>query len=84
MHQKVMLLDTDVSMIGTVNFDNRSFRLNFEATGVVADQSFARATEAMLLADIANSTELENYRLGEESLWERLKAHGAALMAPVL
>ena len=84
MHQKVMLLDTDVSMIGTVNFDNRSFRLNFEATGVVADKEFARAIEAMLLVDIANSTELENYRLSEEPLWQRLKAHGSALMAPVL
>ena len=84
MHQKVMLLDTDISMIGTVNFDNRSFRLNFEVTGVVADQEFARATEAMLLSDIANSTELEDYKLDRESFWERLKAHGSALMAPVL
>ena len=84
MHQKVMLLDNDVSMVGTVNFDNRSFRLNFEATAVVADQGFASKIEAMLLADIANSTELKDYKLGEESIWERLMAHGAALMAPVL
>ena len=84
MHQKVMLLDTDVSMIGTVNFDNRSFRLNFEATGVVANKKFASAIEAMLLADIADSTELEDYRLDRESFWERLKAHSSALMAPVL
>lgn len=84
MHQKVMLLDTDVSMIGTVNFDNRSFRLNFEVTGVVTNREFATEVEAMLLADIVNSTELEDYDLGRESFWERLKAHGSALMAPVL
>ena len=29
MHQKVMLIDDRLSMVGTVNFDNRSFRLNF-------------------------------------------------------
>ena len=28
LHQKVMLVDDRVSMIGTANFDNRSFRLN--------------------------------------------------------
>lgn len=84
MHQKVMLIDTTGSMIGTVNFDNRSFRLNFEVTGVIADQEFTSEVEAMLLADISNSIEVKDYRLEEQSFWERLKAHGSALMAPVL
>ena len=34
MHQKVMLVDHDYCSIGTANFDNRSFRLNFEITMV--------------------------------------------------
>ena len=29
MHQKVTLIDDDHCTIGTANFDNRSFRLNF-------------------------------------------------------
>ena len=84
MHQKVMLIDDALSIVGTVNFDNRSFRLNFEVSGVVADKSFARELEAMLLDDISNSNEVTNYNLDDQSLWERLKAHGSALMAPVL
>ena len=28
MHQKVLLVDDDVASVGTVNLDNRSFRLN--------------------------------------------------------
>jgi cardiolipin synthase len=84
MHQKVMLLDDKAAVIGTVNFDNRSFRLNFEVSGVVADREFAGEVEHMLLDDLSNSTEIRNYNLASESLWERFKAHGSALMAPVL
>ena len=29
MHQKVALVDRDFAVVGTANFDNRSFRLNF-------------------------------------------------------
>ena len=84
MHQKVMLVDDRLAIIGTVNFDNRSFRLNFEVTGVVADKEFAAELEKMLLDDLSNSTELVDYRLEEQPLWERFKARGSALLAPVL
>lgn len=45
MHQKVFLVDDRISGVGTANFDNRSFRLNFEVMGVVSDQSFAQSVE---------------------------------------
>jgi hypothetical protein len=38
----------------------------------------------MLLDDLSHSTELIDYRLDEQSSWERFKARGAVLMAPVL
>lgn len=84
MHQKVLLIDDRLAHVGTVNFDNRSFRLNFEITGVVADRTFAAELESMLLADLSLSTELVDYHLEEQPLWERLKAGGAALLAPLL
>ncbi len=84
MHQKVMLIDDSFSMIGTVNFDNRSFRLNFEVAGVVVDKKFARQVETMLLDDLANSTEKTDYNLANESFWERLKTRASDLLAPVL
>ena len=84
MHQKVMLIDDRLAIVGTVNFDNRSFRLNFEVTGAVADKEFAGELERMLLNDLSHSTELIDYRLKEQSAWERFRARGADLMAPVL
>jgi cardiolipin synthase len=84
MHQKTILLDDAISLVGTVNFDNRSFRLNFEVTAAVADVEFAAEIEGMLVHDLENSTELVNYDLGKQSFWERLKARGSSLLSPVL
>lgn len=84
MHQKVMLVDNKLSVIGSVNFDNRSFRLNFEITSVVADEDFAAETAKMLFNDIAHSTELTSAYLHEQSLWTRFKAKASALLAPIL
>jgi cardiolipin synthase len=84
MHQKVMLIDDRYSLVGTVNFDNRSFRLNFEITATVSDIAFAAEIEAMLLDDLSASTEVKTYYLENLSFWERLKARGSALLAPVL
>jgi cardiolipin synthase len=79
-----MLVDDKLAIVGTVNFDNRSFRLNFEVTGAVADREFSAELETMLLEDLSHSSELIGYRLENQSLWERFKARGSALLAPVL
>ncbi len=84
LHQKVMLIDDKYALVGTVNFDNRSFRLNFEITALVADPEFARQLETMLLNDLSNSIEVPAVALEDQSLWEQLKARGSALLAPVL
>jgi cardiolipin synthase len=41
-HCKVMIMDDCWTSIGSVNFDNRSFRLNDEANLTVYDADFAR------------------------------------------
>jgi len=84
LHQKVLLVDDDVAAIGTANLDNRSFRLNFELTAVVADGSFAREVEAMLVADFEQSRLEGPGTLEEKPWWFRLAARVARLFAPIL
>ena len=84
MHQKVMLIDNRLAMVGTVNFDNRSFRLNFEITAALSNEDFAAEVEAMLQKDLANSSEAGTAYFENLSAWERLKSRGSALLAPVL
>ena len=66
LHQKVVLIDDEISAIGTANFDNRSFRLNFEIMAVVADRAFNAEVEQMLLADLEQSVEMQPWGPREE------------------
>lgn len=82
MHQKVLLADHDLAIVGSINFDYRSFVINFEAAAVVEDTAFASEVEKMLAADFARATEedLGGFRKG--SFWFRLKCRLAALISP--
>lgn len=84
MHQKVVLVDDYWSAVGTANFDNRSFRLNFEVTALVADRLFAEEMEAMLLADMDRSVLFDASRLDEMGFFRRLAVRTARLASPVL
>lgn len=59
LHKKVLLVDSGIASVGSANFDNRSFRLNFEVSALVLDEAFARSVEAMLMADFARSEEVQ-------------------------
>ncbi|HEX8371779.1 MAG TPA: cardiolipin synthase [Chthoniobacterales bacterium] len=83
MHQKVMLVDQDYCAIGTANFDNRSFRLNFEITMGFADKVMAGKVEAMLENDLANSRIVEQKEIREASFLFRLCVRVARLLAPI-
>jgi cardiolipin synthase len=84
LHEKVMLIDDDVATVGTANFDNRSFRLNFEVTALVADREFAREMEQMFEQDFANSEPIDPDTLQSKPFWWRLGVNFSRLAAPVL
>jgi cardiolipin synthase len=84
MHEKVMLVDEDAVSVGTHNFDNRSFRLNFEVAAVVYDQAFANEVAAMFERDFAHSRQIhpEDYR--DRPWYWRFSVRVARLFAPIL
>ncbi|SIT00434.1 cardiolipin synthase [Roseivivax lentus] len=82
-HQKVVVMDDDMSAIGTANLDNRSFRLNFETMALVFDPAFTAEVVRMLEEDFDESTKLER-PLSEQPLFVRMGAPFARLLAPVL
>lgn len=83
LHQKVFLLDDETAGVGTANFDNRSFRLNFEVTAVTIDAQFAQSVEAMLEDDFATSREMTTADLDRLSFWFKVKVRAASLLAPI-
>lgn len=54
-HCKLMIVDGLLTSVGSTNFDNRSFRLNDEATLNIVDKAFASAQTATFEADLALS-----------------------------
>ena len=84
MHQKVLLMDDDVAGVGTANFDNRSFRLNFEITVLVEDADFAAEVDQMLRADMSQCREVSQQDIAEKPFWFPFAMGAARLMSPVL
>ena len=84
LHQKVALFDDRLASIGTANFDNRSFRLNFEIGVVVWDEEFNLEVARMLQQDFARSRQMTAELVQQQSFAFRLASQGARLLAPVL
>lgn len=84
LHQKVLLMDEQLAGIGTANFDNRSFRLNFEITMLVHDLFFARQVESMLQADLERCREVSLEEANSQPPWIKLGMAVARLFSPVL
>jgi len=84
LHEKVMLVDDEISTVGTPNFDNRSFRLNFEVTALIADKQFASEMEAMFEKDFAHSVPIDPHDLDKKPAWWRFGVKLSRLAAPVL
>ena len=84
LHGKAFLVDDRGAAVGTVNLDNRSFRLNFEVTAIVQDQQFAHEVEAMFEQDFTRSRQMVLEDIWQLSFWHRLASRAAYLFAPVL
>lgn len=83
LHQKVVLVDDDRAYVGTANFDNRSFQLNFEITVMIRDKVFAGQVEQMLENDFLCCEELSAAELEQRSLLFRATVKLAQLFSPI-
>jgi cardiolipin synthase len=79
-HSKLMTIDDAWSLIGSANWDTRSFRLNFELTVEIQDDGFARN-----LAEITRGgRELLLAELDRDPLLLKLRNNAARLLTPYL
>ncbi len=83
LHQKVMLIDDVAASVGTVNLDNRSFRLNFEITAFLPDRHFAAEVRLMLERDFANCRRIDHDELAQRALWQKIVSRAAYLLSPI-
>jgi cardiolipin synthase len=81
-HSKVMVVDGSWSLIGSSNWDMRSFRLNFELCVEVYDPKLAATLEALVAEN--SSKRLELAEINARSFALRIRDAGARLLLPYL
>lgn len=82
LHSKTLVVDDHCAMLGTANFDNRSFRLNFEVMAVVYGPALAEALHAQFETDLRSAAEVTGRR--RQPPWQRLGDAFARLCSPLL
>jgi cardiolipin synthase len=84
LHQKCILVDDQIALIGSTNLDNRSLYLNFELMIAVQDPTFVRQVHDMLVADLEHSV-YSNATDAMKRFWfERAGTAIARLFSPIL
>ncbi len=83
-HCKVMIIDALLVSVGSTNFDNRSFRLNDEATLNILDAGFATEQTAAFEADLRLSTPISYAQWLARPWRERLTDRLATLVGAQL
>jgi len=83
-HTKLCTVDGEWSLIGSSNWDVRSFRLNFEFDLEIIDRGFTAELDALIDARIASGKKLTPDMLAAEPLWKRLRNAAARLLMPYL
>jgi len=83
LHTKALLVDDDVAIIGSANFDPRSFQLNFEVSVLFRDADVGGALAQLIEGEFARAPRVREQR--SQSLWTvRLPEALARLLSPVL
>ena len=82
LHSKTLVVDDNCAMIGTANFDNRSFRLNYEVMAVVYGPALAKPLAAQFETDLHSSAAVRAHR--RQRFLQRLGDAIARLFSPLL
>jgi cardiolipin synthase len=84
LHQKVILMDDRIAGVGTVNFDNRSFNINFEVTLWFTHQQMIGDVTGMLETDFGLSRKMTVEEVAKEPFVKRFIGQAAKLLSPIL
>ncbi|GEC93168.1 cardiolipin synthase [Brevibacillus brevis] len=84
MHAKAIVVDTQLSSVGTANVDIRSFKLNFETNAFIYDSQMAEELEELFVSDLADCREMTLGEYVNRPLRLRLLESLTRLLSPLL
>ncbi|MFT8908588.1 MAG: cardiolipin synthase [Lentilactobacillus diolivorans] len=83
-HAKTMVIDDEISSVGSANLDYRSFKLNFEINAFIYDQKFSQDMRQIFINDMAVSNLQTAEMFEKQSLWLKFKQTFSRLLSPIL
>jgi cardiolipin synthase len=84
LHSKVVLIDEDITVFGTVNMDQRSFYLNLELSLIIYEREINAALGVIVDAYVARSGRLEAETWASRPASHRFLENLLRLAGPVL
>jgi cardiolipin synthase len=84
LHTKSLLIDKRVAIFGSVNFDQRSLRLNFEISLIVYNDEFCAKLENLIDSYLAQSDMVNPESWARRPRWRVLLENAAHLASPLL
>lgn len=83
-HAKSMVVDGNISIIGTANMDHRSFDLNFEVNAIVYGSEFGDQVRNTFYEDLHHASRLSYGKWKSRSIFYRFGERFARLLSPLL
>jgi cardiolipin synthase len=83
-HSKLCTVDGEWSMVGSSNWDTRSFRLNFEFDLEITDRELTARLDRLIDDKIARGKQISPDALANEPIYLRLRNAAARLLMPYL
>ena len=84
LHAKTLLIDKNIFVCGSCNFDMRSFYLNFESSLIVFDEKLSKKFYKTMLKDLKESSKLEKNFYKKLPAVKRLAISFCSLFSPIL
>ncbi len=84
LHTKSIVVDSTISMFGTVNLDMRSLWLNYEVAMFVYDAPFGQQLRSLQQTYLANSDRLDPAQWSQRSFGNRFLENTLRLVSPLL
>jgi len=84
LHAKALVVDDSWTVVGSSNFDHRSFHCNYELDLEIPDPSLAHAVREHFDPDLARAERIDPALFARRSAWARAVSNAAALFEPLL
>lgn len=84
MHAKTMIVDDEVAVVGSTNFDFRSFEHNFEVNMFIFSRQFNERMTSIFMSDLRHSRRLLQSQWARRSFFHKAAESVVRLLSPIL